>query len=166
MTPARIELHGALDEAAGRRVSAAIRAAAGRLVVLDINSGGGRFGSAVDICLDFEEHDKAIVVLISGEACSAAALVALAGDRRFACKRAQIMVHHPSAPKGASWSWGPEERAAASAIVVDAIQAYVPAERSTVRKWMDAERYFGPREALAALSTASPISRQSSCASR
>ncbi|WP_428665060.1 ATP-dependent Clp protease proteolytic subunit [Reyranella sp.] len=143
-----VELTGPLTEAQGARVAAAIRSAKG-VVDLRINSPGGRYGSAIAIALEIEESAHAVVTTILGEACSAAALVALAGDQRRICEGGSMMVHFPApSPR---YRTSADERARTAAEHFRAICEYLPdAQPADVRQWMSEERHFTAREALAA----------------
>jgi ATP-dependent protease ClpP protease subunit len=132
-----IELRGPLTEAEGERVAAAIRSAAGRTIDLRIDSEGGKLGAAIRICLEIEEHDAPVFATVTGQASSAAGLVAMAADLRRIDRRGLMLIHHAS-------------RRSASADALAAIAEYSGQPQSTVRGWMDAERTFDAHEALAA----------------
>lgn len=90
----RIEVVGRFDDALAERVVREIRAAVGRPVDLRIDSEGGKFGSLLDILLEIEESSAPITTTIVGQACSAAGVLAIAGDVRRIDRSATIMLHY------------------------------------------------------------------------
>lgn len=141
-----IALTGALDEAQGQRVAAEIQRAAGHIIHLRIDSPGGTFGAAIEVAMAIEEHDKAVVATVTGEACSAAGLVALAGDRRRIAPAGTLMLHYPSQPRG--WS-SVGERAESYRRMERVIAEYCSAPLSTIKTWLGSERFFTAGEAKA-----------------
>jgi ATP-dependent Clp protease, protease subunit len=134
--PAVIALHGPLNEAAAALIVRRLRNAAGRDVDLRINSRGGQLFGAIKILLELEEHVGVVTTTITGEACSAAFLVAAAGDWRQVDRRGAMMVHHPR-PRSAE----------VSADIVAAVGGYSGQPPTVVRGWLDAEHAFSPAEA-------------------
>ena len=141
-----IALTGPLDEAEGSRVAAEIQRAAGHVIDLRIDSPGGKFGAAIEVAMAIEEHDRAVVATVTGEACSAAGLVALAGDRRRIAPAGTLMLHYPSHPRG--WP-SSAERAEAYQRAEDAIAEYCGAPLMRIKAWLASERFFTAREAKA-----------------
>jgi len=135
----RIDVVGPFTEALAERVVRAIRAAAGQPVDLRIDSSGGKFGVAIEICLEMEEHDRMVVTTITGEASSAAGLVAMAGDRRRIIRGGLMLLHH-SSPFSMASSDG----------VAAAISEFTGQPRSVAWRWMNAEKTFDAIEAKAA----------------
>ena len=151
MTMRTIDLVGLLDEAQGFRIARAIKISVGRSIDVRIDSPGGKFGAAIAIALEIEEHDAPVFTTVVGQANSAAGLVAMAGDLRRIDRDGVMLIHHPS-PRGSS----------ASADVAGAIGEYSGRPLSVVRSWMDGERTFDAHEAMSAglidriINTASP----------
>lgn len=141
-----ITLTGPLDEAQGQRVAAEIQRAAGHIIDLRIDSPGGIFGAAIEIAMAIEEHDRIVVTTVTGEACSAAGLVALAGDRRRIAPAAKLMLHYPSQPRG--WS-SAAERAESYQRMERVIAEHCSAPLSTIKTWLSSERFFTARQAKA-----------------
>jgi ATP-dependent protease ClpP protease subunit len=142
-----IELHGPLDEECGAHVAAAIERAAGHIIDLRIDSPGGHFGGALRLAMAIEEHDRRVITTVEREACSAAALVALAGDGRRIGKSAVIMMHFGKCHPGCS----PKEVGDHAAEMFRIVCEYVPrAAPSDITEWLATERYFSAREAQAA----------------
>jgi ATP-dependent protease ClpP protease subunit len=135
----RIALIGTLDEAQGERVVAEIQAAAGQPVDLRIDSPGGKLGVAIDICLEMEEHDRLVITTITGEAYSAAGLVAMAGDRRRIVRGALMLVHHAQ-----PYSMRTSDELAG------AISEFTGQPQSAAWRWMNDEKIFDATEAKAA----------------
>ncbi len=136
MTTRGIELQGSIDEAAAVRVAAQIRAAAGRDVELRINSSGGKLWGAIKICMEIEEAAGSVSTVVAGEANSAAALIAMAGDFRRIDRRGAMLVHHPR-PRSAEGTLD----------VLRAIAGYSGQPTRVVRGWLDAEQTFTAVEA-------------------
>lgn len=141
-----VTLAGPLDEAAGKRVSAEIQRAAGHVIDLRIDSPGGCFLAAIMIALAVEEHDRAVVATVDGEACSGAAIVTLACDRRRMAPASSFMLHFPVHPRG----WASEaHRRKSCAQILNLVSEYVPAPPAAIETWLASERFFSAREAKA-----------------
>lgn len=133
----RISVRGFLDVAHARLVATAIARCAGSAVDLRIDSPGGQYGAAVLICLAIEEHARPITTTICGQACSAAFLVAIAGDVRRIDHKGTMMTHYGSPPDPENAS---ETRKAIHEMTGQ------PLER--IAKWIAREKYFSADEAL------------------
>ena len=144
-----IDVRGDLDEQKGHEVAAAIRSAAGHTVDLRIDSRGGKLIAAILIALEIEECPNCVVTTVVGEASSAAALVALGGDKRRIAGTGAMMMHFGTFPAGSAIS--PDERANAAVDMLKTVGEYVPAAtQADIRTWMNEERTFRAREAQAA----------------
>ncbi len=64
-------------------------------VHLHINSCGGNVREGVAIHSLLKQHQGSVTVFVDGFACSAASLVAMAGDRVFMARAAMMMIHNP-----------------------------------------------------------------------
>jgi ATP-dependent protease ClpP protease subunit len=106
-------------------------------VDLRIDSEGGMLFGAISICLALEEHDGVVTTIVTGQAYSAAFLVAAAGDWRHVDRRAGMMIHHPH-PRSAE----------DSADVANALVEYSGQPPKVVRAWLDGEKAFAPADAL------------------
>lgn len=147
-TPRVIELHGLLDLDQGHRVARAIRSCGDRLVHLLVDSPGGKFGAAVSIMLEIEEAPSPVVATVTGEACSAAAMIVLGCDRRRICRDGQLMLHFST--DSPEHERSREDRKKSNEELLAAIGEYVPATRADLLEWMVRERYFTATEALSA----------------
>jgi ATP-dependent Clp protease protease subunit len=132
-----IAVEGWLDDDQALRVVTEIRAAAGRPVDLRIDSQGGKFGAAIDILLEVEEHDAWVATTVIGEACSAAGLIAIAGDVRRIDPRGTIMLHYP---RPASRDGALKAREIA--------QEYTRQPMDEIISWHARERTFSAAEAV------------------
>jgi len=65
-------------------------------IELWINSGGGEVSSGLALYDIMRTIDSPIHTFCIGEACSMAAVILAAGDKRFAFENARIMIHQPS----------------------------------------------------------------------
>ena len=139
-----ITLTGPLDEAQGRRVAAEIQRAGGQVIDLRIDSPGGIFGAAIEVAMAIEEHDRITLTTVTGEACSAAGLVALAGDRRRIAPTGTIMLHYPTQARG--WS-SAAERAESYQRMDRVIAEYTGASLATIKSWLAREHVFKAQEA-------------------
>lgn len=94
----RINVQGPFNDELAGRVVRAIRAAGGLPIDLRIDSSGGNFGAAIEICLEIEEHSAPVFTTIVGQAFSAAGVLAIAGDVRRIDRGGVVMLHYPSPP--------------------------------------------------------------------
>jgi ATP-dependent protease ClpP protease subunit len=133
----RIAIRGFLDEENASRTVLAIRAAAGRPLDLRISSPGGVFAAAIAILLETEEHDRWVATTVTGEACSAAAIVALGGDVRRIDRCSTMMLHYPTPPS----------RNAAAAVRA-AVGEYTGRPEKEIRAWLAREKHFTAAEAV------------------
>jgi HK97 family phage portal protein len=142
-----IHVDGALNDAMSEKVVGEIEAvAADQPIEIWINSGGGKFGVAVDICRAIEAHAGIVTTAVVHEACSGAALIAMAGDLRRINLGATIMVHDAKSPDGRSIAEG------GSALCAEAISEY-STHRWTVdvvREWMRQESTWDAEGAVRA----------------
>ena len=134
-----IHVEGRFDDELAERVAREIRAAAGRPIDLRIDSEGGKLGAAIAICLEMEEHDRLAVTTITGQASSAAGLVAMSGDRRRITRDGLILVHH-----GSPYSMDGSDQLAS------AMSEFTGQPPSVAWQWMNAEKVFDALEAKAA----------------
>lgn len=75
------------------------------IVTLYINSDGGEVASMFSISDLIIRLPVVVHTVISGHACSAASLIALAGDTRLITSNSEIMIHQPS-----TWAWGTKDQ--------------------------------------------------------
>jgi len=135
----RINVRGFLDVDHARLIVTAIERCAGSAIDLRIDSPGGQYGAAVVICLAIEEHARPVTTTVVGEGCSAAFLVAIAGDVRRIDKGGVMMTHCASPPSPVNAS---EVRKAVHELTGQ------PIER--IANWMAREKYFNADDALEA----------------
>lgn len=95
-SPRRFHLCGEVEAQYSRILAAGIRASRGERIQLEIDSVGGDLSGARRIYDAMIDHDQDIDVDISGKAWSAAALIAMAGDRRRIAIGGTMMLHQPS----------------------------------------------------------------------
>jgi ATP-dependent Clp protease, protease subunit len=62
-------------------------------ITLEISSGGGYVSAGFSIIHAIKKIEAPVHVIINGEACSMAALIAINGDKRFAYEYSYIMFH-------------------------------------------------------------------------
>lgn len=133
----RIAVEGPFTDELAERVVREIRAAAGRPIDLRIDSGGGKFGTLIQILLEVEEHPHAVFTTVTGKAWSAAGILAIAGDVRRVDKRGEVMLHYPR----------PSSRESALQ-AREIAQHYTQAPMNDVIAWHACERYFAAKEAV------------------
>ncbi len=134
----RIDLRGTLDEDQAERIVTEMRGAAGRPIEIRIDSPGGKLGAAILVGLEIEEHDRLVLTTVTGQASSAAGLIAMLGDRRRIVRHGLVLCHHP-APYSSR----------ASDDVAAAIAEATGQPLSVAWRWMNAEKTFDATEAKA-----------------
>lgn len=77
-----------------RRIAGALRAIGDRPVVVDVNSPGGDFFEGLAIYNLLREHPHEVTVRVLGIAASAAAVIAMAGDRIEIARAGFLMIHN------------------------------------------------------------------------
>lgn len=93
---ARIGLFGDVGyEITAEEVAAAVAAAKGRPLTVDIFSYGGDALQGLAIYQILSAHDAEVTTNVLGVAASAASVIAMAGDKRIVPENAALMVHNP-----------------------------------------------------------------------
>ena len=99
--PFQIDILGVVGEdpwsdtgTTARQVSALLRAAGSRDIVVNINSPGGNVFEGLTIYNILREHPQAVTVRILGMAASAASVIAMAGDDIQIAKAGFLMIHN------------------------------------------------------------------------
>ena len=123
-----------------------------RAVTVRINSAGGDVGDGLAIYNLLKSAKARVVVEVDGLACSAASLIAMAGDEIRMASNAMMMIHDPHATSGGSAA---QHHAAAE--VLDAVgerfaETYAARSGQTVAKIRDLmlkETWFSASEAVA-----------------
>ena len=134
-----------------KRIGAALAAAGGREVTVNVNSPGGDFFEGVAIYNLLRDYPAKVTVRILGIAASAASVIAMAGDEIQIGKAGFIMVHN-------AWTVVVGNRHDLSEAIkvaepFDEAMAAVYADRSGQEKsvattWMDAETWFNGAQAV------------------
>lgn len=156
--PAELRLEGEIasetwfgDEVTPRAFREELARAAGRDIVVTINSPGGDVFAASEIYTALCEHKGDITVKVSALAASAASVVAMAGDHVLMAPTAYLMLHNP-------WTgvYGNAEDLRHEADVLDEIaegiiNAYARKSgmsRGKIRQLMDDETWLSARAAI------------------
>lgn len=93
-----IMLHGEIDTNMAHMIVAKLLyldAEAKKPIHIYINSPGGSVIAALAIYDAMQHIGSEVITVCIGEACSAASLLFVAGDRRLLCTHARILVHQP-----------------------------------------------------------------------
>lgn len=135
-----------------RKISALLRSAGDREIVLNVNSPGGNVFEGLTIYNMLREHPQAVTVRVLGMAASAASVIAMAGDDIQIAKAGFIMIHNV---------WGVtvgDRNEYASTIeymaMVDEVMADLYAARTgqshrDITAMMDRETYMAGKSAVA-----------------
>lgn len=151
---ASITMHGDVGwDITPQAVSAALKAAAGKPVSVNINSYGGDAFAGIAIHNMLARHAGKKTVVVDGIAASAASLIAMAGDEIVMPSNAFMLIHNAS---GVAVGTADVAREVASAL--DALSAayrdtYMAKTGKTaeeIQALMDADRFMSAEEALEA----------------
>lgn len=135
-----------------RKMTAALAAAAGRDIVVNINSPGGDMFEGIAIYNQLAAYRGSVTVNVMALAASAASVIAMAGDRINMALGSFLMVHN---------SWGVvvgnqhdmhgagDLFATFDSALADIYQARVSVDRDAIVALMDAETFLAPTEAIA-----------------
>jgi HK97 family phage portal protein len=134
-----VRVEGELTEALSDRVAKEIEAAPGPVHV-HINSDGGLYLAAMQICAAIEEHEGAVTT-VARKAHSGAALIAMCGDHRLIHADATMLVHEARSGRDGSAS------ESTSADFARAISGYSGWSTHITRAWMRQESIFTADEA-------------------
>lgn len=131
-----------------------LRAGAGDIINLRINSGGGSVFDGIGIYNALRRHPSKIIVSIDGLAASAASLIAMAGDTIEISASAYLMIHNPWIG-GASGGANDLRKAAEDLdrLTQTFLAAYVARAKGRLsaercKELMDAETWLNAQEAV------------------
>ncbi len=116
-----------------------------------INSPGGDFFAASQIYTMLQEYQGKVTVKIDGIAASAAAVIAMAGDKVLMSPTAMLMIHNPT-----TFVWGEETDmqegiemlSEVKEAIINAFEAKTGLERKEIAKMMNAETWFSAGRAV------------------
>lgn len=133
---ARIKLRGTIDSDMVHGIQDGLKLLARREVLIDIDSSGGSAWGSVFIGKAMREHGRCDSY-VSGEACSAAATVALAGRFRMIAPAGRMMLHKAKPNTGTA-----KEAREFDAIDAVLIERATGQSFATAMKWINAETWF------------------------
>ena len=138
------------DEISPKEFKNELEAATGNIAVW-INSPGGDFFAASQIYTMLKEYSGQVTVKIDGIAASAAAVIAMAGDRVLMSPTSLLMIHNP-----ATFVWGEESDmqkgiemlSEVKEAIINAFEFKTGLERKQIAKMMNAETWFSAGRAV------------------
>lgn len=138
------------DEITPKKFKAELEAATGDINVW-INSPGGDVFAASQIYTMLKEYSGQVLIKIDGIAASAAAVIAMAGDRVCMSPTAMLMIHNPSTliwGEESDMQKGIEMLAEVKEAIINAFEARTGLERKRIAKMMDAETWLSAGKAV------------------
>ena len=133
------------------KVSALLRQAGGRDVIVNINSPGGRFFDGASIYNMLRLYDGQVTTRIVGMAASAASIIAMAGDIIQIGRAGFFMIHNTGvgvvADRNGLRSVADELEAYDEALT-DIYQARTGLDRGTIAQMMNAETVIGAKRSI------------------
>ncbi|WP_110931066.1 head maturation protease, ClpP-related [Paenibacillus bouchesdurhonensis] len=119
-------------------------------IVINLNSPGGDAFDGIAIYNRLKKHDGKVTVNIDGWACSAASVIAMAGDTVNMGLGAMLMIHEAS-----SLVWGTKKEMRKEADVLDQLEEGIidiymtkaNVSREEIRQMVDAETWFSASKA-------------------
>ncbi len=138
------------DEVSPKEFKRELEAGTGDITVW-INSPGGDFFAATQIYTLLKEYEGKVTVKIDGIAASAAAVIAMAGDRIFMSPTALVMIHNPT-----TFVWGEETDmqegmemlSEVKKAIINAFEAKTGLKRTQIATMMDSETWFSAGRAV------------------
>ncbi len=138
------------DEISPKEFKNELEAGIGNITVW-VNSPGGDFFAASQIYTMLKEYSGQVLVKIDGIAASAAAVIAMAGDRVLMSPTAMLMIHNPS-----TFVWGEESDmqkgiemlSEVKEAIINAFEAKTGLPRKQIAQMMDAETWFSANKAV------------------
>jgi ATP-dependent Clp protease, protease subunit len=134
-----------------------VQRAKGRSIAVNIDSDGGNLEVAIAVYQAMAQHDRRIETRIVGKALSAAAMLAMAGDKRLIARDGNLLFHAPHLELVATETLtAPTLRAVASHIDgLRSVMTQIVAKRAglplaTARNWVAAGRRFSAATAIQA----------------
>lgn len=139
------------DSTSAIDVDNALKNAKGHDVVVRLNSPGGSAFDGIAIYNRLKDHDGKVTVHIDGWACSAASIIAMAGDEVIMGTGAMLMIHEAS-----TIVWGNKRdfRSNADMLeeleegIIDIYMTKANVDRKEIRKKVDAETWFSAAKAI------------------
>lgn len=158
------------DSVSASDIDAALKEITGDIVI-HLNSPGGDAFDGIAIYNRLKQHDGKVTINVDGWACSAASVIAMAGDEVVMGLGSMMMIHE-------AWSvvWGSKTdmRKEADVLeeleegIIDIYMTKANVEREEIRKMVDAETWFSAQKAVDigfATSTAAADSKDKEIAS-
>ena len=138
------------DEVSPKEFKRELEAGTGDITVW-INSPGGDFFAASQIYTMLKEYSGEVLVKVDGIAASAAAVIAMAGDKVSMSPTAMLMIHNP-----ATFVWGEETDmqkgmemlSEVKESIINAFEKKTGLTRKEISKMMDAETWFSAGRAV------------------
>jgi ATP-dependent Clp protease protease subunit len=138
------------DEVSPREFKNELERASGDITVW-INSPGGDFFAASQIYTMLKEYKGQVTVKIDGIAASAAAVIAMAGDKVLMSPTAMLMIHNPTTivwGEETDMQRGIEMLSEVKEAIINAFELKTNLPRKQIAKMMNAETWFSAGRAL------------------
>ncbi len=138
------------DEISPKEFKNELEAGTGNITVW-VNSPGGDFFAASQIYTMLKEYSGQVTVKIDGIAASAAAVIAMAGDRVLMSPTSLLMIHNPTTivwGEEADMQKGIEMLTEVKEAIINAFALKTGLERKQIAKMMDAETWFSANKAV------------------
>ena len=139
------------DSTSAADIDFALREANGNNIVIRLNSPGGSAFDGIAIYNRLKEHPGKVTIHVDGWACSAASIIAMAGDEVIMGAGAMIMIHEAS-----TIVWGNKRdfRSQADMLeelengIIDIYMTKAKISREEIREKVDAETWFSATKAI------------------